>query len=722
MKTDKNWNGFNILAVEDSKVQSELLRDILEQNGYSVYLARNGIEGLEKTRELNPDIVVTDVNMPVMDGFKLCRKIKSDTALRNIPVVLLTQLTAPEDIIEGIVAGADNYIPKPYSAEYLISKLEQIITSHDWRAKNGGTNAPHEDGDNLITVSRQRITNYFASAYENILDKNRRLNESEHRLKAVNDELEQVVIKRTADLMAEISERERMAEVVQESEKRYRRLVEASIDYIYSVTIKDGRTIGTVHGPGCEGVTGFTSEEYYADPDLWYRMVHEEDRDAVISQAEKVLAGAPSLPLEHRIIHKDGSLRWVKNTPVPHYEGQVLVSYEGLIVDITERKNVEEKFYQAQKMEAIGRLAGGVAHDFNNCLTAIIGFSDLSMSEVGQENPLYNNLETVRSAALKASRITRQLLAFSRKQVSEPKIVNLNDLVSDLNKMLKRFLGEDIKLHTILAPDLGHVKSDPSQIEQVLMNLAVNARDAMPDGGEFLIKTGNIELDDCYVRDHPGIVPGEYIMIVVEDTGMGMKEEVKEHIFEPFFTTKGKDKGTGLGLATVYGIVKQNGGDIWCYSEEGKGTTFKIYLPRVYGKTEAHILNSVIKELPNGYETILVVEDEAPVRRSTVTILQKHGYTVLEACHGIEALEIMGEIKKPIHLILTDVVMPNMSGREFIERLNVLRNGFKVLYMSGYTNDIMSHYKILDEGMNFISKPFSSTDLLEKVRDVLDGQ
>ncbi|MBF0558352.1 MAG: response regulator [Nitrospirae bacterium] len=516
------------------------------------------------------------------------------------------------------------------------------------------------------------------------------------------------------------AERTKMEEALLEGEARYRRLIEASTDYIYSVRIKDGRVASTVHGPGCQGVTGYTSDEYDADPYLWYRMIHEEDRSTVIKQSERVLAGEVPQPLEHRIIHKNGSIRWVKNTPVPHHEGNELVAYEGLIVDITERKHLEERLYQSQKMEAIGRLAGGVAHDFNNCLTAIIGFSELSLSDLAPEDPLFHNLEAIHSSALKASGITRQLLAFSRKQMIEPQILSPNSLIADFSRMMKRLLGEDIKLVTDFAPDLGNVKADPSQIEQILMNLSVNARDAMPDGGEMLLRTANVEMDELYALSHFVVTPGEYVMMVVEDTGTGMTEETKAHIFEPFFTTKEKGKGTGLGLATVYGIVKQNGGNIWCYSEEGKGTTFKIYLPRTYEKTQACQVSTAPKTLPRGVETILVVEDEDYIRNATVMTLKQYGYTVIEARHGDEALTICEKWNRSLNLILTDVVMPHLSGWELVERLKDIRNDFKVLYMSGYTNDVISHHGILDKDTNFIAKPFTSYKLLGKIRAVLD--
>ncbi|MBS3905981.1 MAG: response regulator [Syntrophaceae bacterium] len=385
-----------------------------------------------------------------------------------------------------------------------------------------------------------------------------------------------------------------------------------------------------------------------------------------------------------------------------------------------EKKAFEDQLRQAQKVEAIGRLAGGIAHDFNNLLTIIKGNNQLSLMEIKKDDPLRENIEQVEKAADRAAALTRQLLAFSRRQVLEVKVLDLNTILRDMEKMLHRVIGEDIGLVTLLAENLGTVKADPGQIEQVVMNLAVNARDAMPKGGKLTIETANVELDQNYARNHVAVTPGRYAMLSVSDTGVGMSPEVKERIFEPFFTTKEKDKGTGLGLSTVYGIVKQSGGNIWVYSEPGQGTAFKIYLPRVDEPPEEAGEKVVQKKLPGGGETILVVEDEEKVRQVAVQILTKNGYTVLEASHGDEARQICEQHGGPIHLIVTDVVLPGMNGRELAESLVSRHPGAKALHMSGYTDNAIVHHGVLEKGLSFLQKPFNLEDLLRKVREVLD--
>ncbi|MEW5817515.1 MAG: ATP-binding protein, partial [Spirochaetota bacterium] len=385
-----------------------------------------------------------------------------------------------------------------------------------------------------------------------------------------------------------------------------------------------------------------------------------------------------------------------------------------------ERAILEAQLRQSQKMEAIGQLAGGVAHDFNNLLTIIKGYSELSMMELKEEDPLKGNIDEIQNAADKAAGLTRQLLAFSRRQVLEAKVVDLNAVLTDLDKMLRRMIREDVELVTHLTEDLGSVKVDPGQIEQVVMNLAINARDAMVSGGKLTIETANAALDEEYARRHVAVIPGRYVMLSVSDTGVGMTPEVKERIFEPFFTTKEKGKGTGLGLSTVYGIVKQSGGNIWVYSELGRGTTFKIYLPRVDEPVEEIGKKAVPEELPAGNETILIVEDNEEVRKLAVRILEKQGYKLLIATQGNEALLLGEKHGKPIHLMLTDVVMPGMDGRELANRLKVHHPETRVLYMSGYTDDTIAHRGILEKGMNYIQKPFTVELLLRKVREVLD--
>jgi two-component system cell cycle sensor histidine kinase/response regulator CckA len=420
---------------------------------------------------------------------------------------------------------------------------------------------------------------------------------------------------------------------------------------------------------------------------------------------------------------KDGREKIINFIPVQLDAGENLMACE----DITERERTEiemaalqEQLRQSQKMEAIGRLAGGIAHDFNNLLTVIRGYSQLLLVEHKEGTSLEGNIEQIKQAADRATDLTRQLLAFGRRQLMEMRVLDLNTVLRNLDKMLRRVLGEDVRLVTVLAEDLGRVKTDPGQMEQVVMNLAVNARDAMPSGGRLTIETANVELDEAYARAHISVLPGRYVMLSVSDTGVGMTQEVKERAFEPFFTTKEKGKGTGLGLSTVYGIVKQSGGNIWVYSEPGKGTTFKIYLQRVDEPLEELREKMVGEELPRGKETVLVVEDEEKVRKLIVEILERQGYRVLEASDGDEALLIHEKHDGPIHLILVDVVMPGMSGSELAKRLASLRPDTKILYMSGYTDNAIVHHGVLAQGVNYIQKPFTMEGLTRKVRQVLD--
>ena len=388
--------------------------------------------------------------------------------------------------------------------------------------------------------------------------------------------------------------------------------------------------------------------------------------------------------------------------------------------DVTEQRQNEEQLRVAHRMESVGRLAGGIAHDFNNLLTVIINHTAFAAKDVGKEDPLQADLAQIGKAAERATFLTRQLLAFSRKQVLKPQILDLNKIVGGMEEMLRRLLGEDIDLAVGLAMGLGKVMADPGQIEQVVMNLAVNARDAMPDGGKLTIETAYVELDDAYSSQHVGMKPGPHVMLSVSDTGCGMDERTRARLFEPFFTTKQTGKGTGLGLATVYGIVKQSGGNIWVYSEPGHGTTFKVYLPRELSAKETAERGPQVTTGAAGAETILVVEDEGAVRNLAKRILDGAGYTVLTAANGGEALGICGKQQGSVGLVLTDVVMPGMNGKELADRLASLCPNLRVLYMSGYTDDAIVHRGVLAPGTHFIGKPFNAADLTRMVREVLD--
>jgi len=400
-------------------------------------------------------------------------------------------------------------------------------------------------------------------------------------------------------------------------------------------------------------------------------------------------------------------------------DGQVEF-YEAFVRDITNQRQLEAQLAQAQKMEAIGRLAGGVAHDFNNLLTVILSYSDLLLEDLPAESSDREDVTQIRKAAQGASELTRQLLAFSRQQVLLPKVVDINASVSGIERLLTRVLREDIKLACTLASDAGMIRVDPGQLEQVIMNLAVNARDAMPGGGLLTIETANVDLDADYLRAHPMAKPGPYVMLAVTDTGMGMDAATQARIFEPFFTTKDVGKGTGLGLATVQGIVQQSGGFIWVYSEPDHGTVFKIYLPRVDEAPSQEAVTNA--DDVRGTETILIAEDVPAVRAVTREMLKRYGYHVLEAADGLTALQVAADYKETIHLLLTDVVMPDLSGRDLAERFRMLRPAMKVVFMSGYTDDAIVRHGILQEGIAYLQKPFTPVSLAKKVRVVLDAR
>jgi len=407
-----------------------------------------------------------------------------------------------------------------------------------------------------------------------------------------------------------------------------------------------------------------------------------------------------------------------------HSVGRIEIAGQECIIssqkDVTERKTLEKQLRQAQKMEAVGQLSGGIAHDFNNLLGVIIGYSEVLEESLGENESLQNSAAEIRKAGERAASLTRQLLAFSRQQMLEPRVLNLNSVVAETEKMLQRLIGENIELSTCLAAELWQVKADPGQIEQVILNLAVNARDAMPDGGRLTIETSNAELDEAYAVHNAPTIPGKYVALLVTDTGVGMDAETQAHIFEPFFTTKEVGKGTGLGLATVYGVVKQSGGYIWVYSEPGIGSTFKVYLPRVADPAEQNAPNRGRSTLGRGSETVLLVEDEESLRTLTRTLLEQGGYTVLEARQGSEAIEIARQHRGPIDLLLTDMVMPGLGGPEVARDLVPIHPESKVLYMSGYAS--FPRRGMLDSDAILLQKPFTRDGLLSKLREVLDAQ
>jgi signal transduction histidine kinase len=452
--------------------------------------------------------------------------------------------------------------------------------------------------------------------------------------------------------------------------------------------------------------------------------VHPDDLDDVVTARARSAASGQTFSFDHRIVRPDGVVRWVhERADVQRDATGQPVSFIGVVQDITDRKQAEEalktaeeQLRQSQKMEAVGRLAGGVAHDFNNLLSIITGRSELLLRHREMAAPMRRDVELIHRTADRAASLTRQLLAFSRKQVLQPKVLELNTVVANMGRMLRRVIGEDVDLVIVARPGVARVNADPGQIEQVLLNLAVNARDAMPGGGRLTIETADIDLDEEHARLHPGVGPGRHVLLAVTDTGVGMEPEVRERIFEPFFTTKEVGKGTGLGLSTVYGIVQQSGGTIWVYSEPGQGTTFKIYLPSV---SEAALEADQPPEPPRGgSETVLLCEDEADLRELTRDVLEAYGYRVIQAGDGREALEVAAGFQGQIDLLLTDVVMPRMNGSELARALTRDRN-VRVLYMSGYTETSLVRGDAAPGG--FLQKPFSPVVLARAVRERLDS-
>ncbi len=502
-------------------------------------------------------------------------------------------------------------------------------------------------------------------------------------------------------LMSYIISHARSAIAVHDRELRY---IYVSERYLKEYNVKEQDVIGQHH--------------YEVFPDLpqKWRDVHQ-----------RALAGEVSSAEEDPYERADGSLEWTRWECRPWYEMDGTIG--GIIVYtevITERKRAEEErralenqLQQAMKMEAVGRLAGGIAHDFNNLLTAITANVGLAQLDLPAAHPAADRLRDVSDAADRAAALTRQLLTFSRRQMIEPKVLDLNELVANLKKLLTRLIGEDIVLRFALSPALPAIRVDPGQLEQVLVNLAVNARDAMPDGGQIVIETAVVELDETYCASHARARPGEFVRLAVSDTGHGLTDEAKQHLFEPFFTAKARDRGTGLGLSTTCGIVRQAGGSLEVYSEPGCGTSFKIYLPAVAG--EVSRLARPDDELPTGHETILLVEDDDAVRAAASRCLQRLGYTVLEAERGPEALAALARHAGPLDLLLTDVIMPGINGRELAERVKRVRPAARVLYASGYTENVIAHHGVLEAGLDFISKPYSPGRLAHKVREVLDA-
>jgi PAS domain S-box-containing protein len=673
-----------ILIVDDHEENLYLLESMLKAGGHQIRPAANGAEAWEILESEGIDLIISDILMPVMDGFQLCRKVKTDQRLRTIPFIIYTATyTGPQDQAFAMTIGADRFIEKPCEPDLFMIAVNEVTAS---AGRPPGIPAPVKE---------------------------------EEALKLYSERLVRKLEKKMLEAEQEIQARE-------ESESRFRLFTETAP---VGVIIVDQDQKAVYISQKCIDFFGYTLDDI-PDIEAWFALAYPDvalrNRVRRAWQVEVDTARATLSeirPLECSVTCKNGRIREIEFRMSTNGNLDFIV-----LTDITQRKQAEKEWKklqdqltQAQKMESVGRLAGGVAHDYNNMLSVIMGYAELALDKVNPGEPLYDDLTEILTAARRSAGITRQLLAFARQQAIAPKIIDLNQAIQYMLKMLKRLIGEDIKLTWLPGTDLGKIKIDPSQIDQILANLCVNARDAVSGVGKITIETKMIRFDKAYCDGHAGFIPGDFIMLAVSDNGSGMDKEIQDRIFEPFFTTKEIGEGTGLGLSTVYGIVKQNNGFINVYSEPDKGTTFRIYLARHSGP-EVDSRPEEIREIPlNRGETILLVEDEAAILKMTEKILKDLGYTVLSAASPLQALDAAKAYGDKIHLLITDMILPEMNGKDLARQIQSIYPAIKTLFMSGYTANVIAHHNVLEPGLCFLQKPFSIKDLAVKVGEALEN-
>ncbi len=805
------------LIVDDLKQNIYLLRTILLNAGYEVVEASNGSEALELARHNPPDIIISDILMPVMDGFSLCRACKQDEHLQPIPFVFYTATyTDAKDEELALKLGAARFIVKSVVAEEFTTIIAEVLRQHESGKLPAPPHPPEEETSyyrlynevlihklehKLVQLEREKaererteeslnlrlaalkaaanaiiITNrdgviqwvnpafvtltgytleeslgrnprelvrsgrhnraFYAHMWQTVVGGqvwhgeiiNRRKDGSyyteEQTITPVRDKAGQ--ISHFVAIKQDITERKQTEAALLEAQQQLQQAVSAGNVGLWDWDLRANRVS---YSAEWKQQIGYEAHEISDDFNEWQDRVHPDDLERCLQTVQAFIANPwPNYQLEFRFRHKDGSYRTILATASLLFDETGRPSrMVGAHLDITSLKQLETEkealaaqFYQTQKMESIGRLAGGIAHDFNNLLVPILGYAEIGMMSLPAESALYGHFSQIKAAGDRAANLTRQILAFSRQQILEMTIVNLNEVVLGFQKMLNRLIRENIELKTQLAPKLKPIKADAGQIEQVLLNLAINAQDAMPDGGQLTIETSNVVLDENYAAQHADTRPGQHVLLTVSDTGHGMDTATRQRIFEPFFTTKERGKGTGLGLSTVFGIVKQHGGNIWVYSEPGLGTTFKVYWPVAEAAVAADIKPQPDIVLLGGTETVLVVEDETSVRQLVGETLLAQGYHVLLADEPEKGLSLAATHDGPIHLLLSDVVLPKMNGPELYRRLVSVRPDLKVLYVSGYTDDTLEFFHVMDEGTAFLQKPFAIRSLLHKVRTVLE--
>ncbi len=761
-----------VLVVDDNDASRHALARLLRGTGYDVLEAADGRAALREatTHTPRPNLVILDVVLPDLDGYEVCRRLKADPATAPIPVLMVSGVAVGGgDRVRGLESGADAYLPKPAEPDELLAYTRALLRvwhaeealrrdaeqyralaesvpqlvwvsgpdgtaqyfNRRWREYTGleprealgrgWQRAVHPD-DRPEALARWGDARQSGTAYE-----------AEYRLRRADGEYrwhvaralpvrdESGAVTRWFGTCTDIDDHRR-AEAALAREREYLRAVLESVgdgivacDDRGAITLLN-RVARALAGPGAEALPAAQWAERL-------RVFHADGRTP-LAKSEcplfRALAGEAVRDAEFVLAPEHGPARILlaSGRPLSDAAGQPLGAVVALR-DVTERRRLEQQYLQSQKMEAVGRLAGGVAHDFNNLLTVINGYTEFALTALPAGDPVREMLGEVKRAGERAAALTRQLLAFARQQPLAPQPLDLNMIVADMEKMLRRLIGEDVELVTDLQPGLRPVLADPGQLEQVLLNLAVNARDAMPRGGRLTVETRNLDLDEAFARSRPGVRPGPHVLLAVSDTGVGMTEEVKRHAFEPFFTTKAVGKGSGLGLATVYGIVQQTGGHVEIESRLGHGAAFLIYLPQTGEPVRA--AKSDPNAAPRGTETVLLVEDDDGVRWLAGHALRDRGYTVLEAVNAAAAAELCASHTGPIDLLITDVVMPGEGGGELAARLRGLRPGLRVLFISGYTGESLAALGVRDGGDDFLQKPFAPAQLARRVRKVLDG-
>ncbi len=762
-----------VLMIEDSDSDAKLVRAALGEIGRELVVER--VEDADAMRErlarMTFDVVISDWSLPRFSGAAALAVLRA-TKL-DLPFIIVSGTVGEENAVAAMRAGAHDYVLKDKLARLapvverelresaardarrraedalrlqetrfraLIERSDEGIVLRDLDARiiyaSPGaermfgvadpvgrfvTDFVHPDDRAIITACGPRLR-HSPSTSETIEYRIIRPDGAIRWIEAtLVNRLDDPAVNAVTSNIRDITDRKLALDELRESELRFRRLWESGL---VGIAITDGSGGGYADANDTLlDIVGYTRDDLLAGKMRWDEMTPPEWQHTTVKALEELRLRGHAKPWEKEYFRKDGAR-------VPVLVGIASLTDKRtikLVVDLSERKRAEEalrqsdqQLRQAQKMEAVGRLAGGIAHDFNNLLSVILSYAHILFEDMNAADPMRADVGEIQKAAKRAAELTRQLLLFSRRQFVEAKVVDLNALLGNMGNMLGRVLGEDVEVTNLHAADLGRVRVDPGSIEQVVMNLAVNARDAMPTGGKLTIETANVELDDAYARTHVGVSAGPYVMLALTDTGAGMDETTRTRIFEPFFTTKEVGRGTGLGLSTVFGIVQQSAGSIWVYSEPGKGSVFKVYLPRIDAPLEP--IQAAVPKSPRGTETILLVEDEDALRVVARGILTRNGYHVLEARNAGEALLLCESHKGPIHLLLTDVVMPQMSGPELCKRLSPMRPTMKTLYMSGYTDDSLVRHGILEASVAFLQKPITPVTLTRKVRAVLDEE